>query len=181
MAIVVIVARTSFAVGVLVAGLVMSLSGCSGTGGNSVARSAGTTVPSGPSPATSFAPTGHTPLSTSTTRVPGGRLPRPAHVLIAVLENHAYDQIVSSGDAPFLNSLIARGALLTDSFAITHPSQPNYLALFSGTTQAVSDDSCPQSFSGPNLGRSLFEAGFTFAGYSEDLPSAGYLGCSAGQ
>jgi acid phosphatase len=119
--------------------------------------------------------------STSTVGPPAGSLPRPAHVLIVVLENHAFDQIVASSDAPFLNSLVGRGALLTNSFAITHPSQPNYLALFSGSTQGVSDDSCPQTFSAPNLGRSLLDAGFTFTGYSEDLPAVGYQGCSAGQ
>jgi phosphatidylinositol-3-phosphatase len=97
-----------------------------------------------------------------------------------MLENHAFDEIVAHSDAPFLNSLVANGALLTNSFAVTHPSQPNYLALFSGSTQGITDDSCPQTFSAGNLARSLFDAGFSFAGYSEDLPSVGYTGCSAG-
>jgi hypothetical protein len=107
-------------------------------------------------------------------------IPRPDHVVIVVLENHSFDEVVGRPDAPFLNSIVAEGAVLTDSHGISHPSQPNYLALFSGSTHGVSDDSCPQTFSDGNLARSLLDAGFTFTGYSEDLPRVGYSGCSAG-
>ncbi|MFI5247242.1 MAG: alkaline phosphatase family protein, partial [Nitrospirales bacterium] len=62
----------------------------------------------------------------------------------------------------------------------TYPSQPNYLALFSGSTQGMTDNSCPQTFTTPNLGHTLLAAGLTFAGYSEDLPSVGSPICSAG-
>ena len=106
-------------------------------------------------------------------------VPRPDHIVVAVLENRSYDEIVGRPEAPFLNSLEAAGAVFTQSYAVAHPSQPNYLALFSGSTQGVTDDSCPRTFSTGNLGRSLLDAGHTFAGYSEDLPSAGYAGCSA--
>jgi acid phosphatase len=70
---------------------------------------------------------------------------------------------------------------LTQSYALAHPSQPNYLALFSGSTQGVTNDDCPLGFDGPNLARSLLDARFSFAGYSEDLPSVGFTGCSAGE
>jgi acid phosphatase len=108
-------------------------------------------------------------------------LPRPDHLVVVVLENASYDQVVGRPEAPFLNSIEQTGAVFTQSFAITHPSQPNYLALFSGSTQGITDDSCPHTFATGNLGRSLLDAGRTFAGYSEDLPSVGYSGCSAGQ
>ena len=108
-------------------------------------------------------------------------VPRPDHIVVVVLENTSYDQLVGRREAPFLNSLERSGAVFTQSFAIAHPSQPNYLALFSGSTQGVADDSCPRTFTTRNLGRSLLDAGLTFAGYSEDLPSVGYAGCSAGQ
>jgi acid phosphatase len=107
-------------------------------------------------------------------------VPRFDHIVIAVLENHSYGQIIGQADAPFLNSLAATGAVLTESYAIGHPSQPNYLALFSGATQGVSDDSCPHTFTGPNLAGELLRAGHTFVGYSEDLPSVGSTECSSG-
>ncbi|HVU93422.1 MAG TPA: alkaline phosphatase family protein, partial [Jatrophihabitans sp.] len=105
-------------------------------------------------------------------------VPRPDHVVIVVEENKAAPEIVGNPDAPFITSLAAGGANFTSSYAITHPSQPNYIALFSGSPQGVTDDSCPHSFAAPSLGDELIAAGRTFTGYSESLPSAGYTGCS---
>jgi acid phosphatase len=102
-------------------------------------------------------------------------------VLVVVFENHALDSVLGSPDAPYLTALAASGATLTDAHGVRHPSQPNYLALFSGSTQGVTDDSCPLSFSTPNLGSQLLAAGQTFAGYSEGLPAVGAPVCSAGR
>jgi acid phosphatase len=52
--------------------------------------------------------------------------------------------------------------------------------LFSGSTQGITDNSCPHNFHGPNLANSLIDAGFTFAGYSESLPAAGSGTCESG-
>ena len=108
------------------------------------------------------------------------RAPRPAHIVVVVEENHAADEVLGSRSAPFINSLAAGGASMTDLYAIRHPSEPNYVALFSGSTHGLTDDSCPHRFSGPTLAGQLATAGRTFAGYSEGLPHTGYLGCSAG-
>ena len=105
-------------------------------------------------------------------------LPRPSHVVIVIEENHSSTQIIGSSSAPYINSLAKQGALFTNAHGVTHPSEPNYLALFSGSTQGISDDSCPYTFSGPDLGGQLLSAGKTFKGYSESLPSTGYTSCS---
>ena len=105
-------------------------------------------------------------------------VPRPDHVVIVIEENRSYSQIINSSSAPYINSLADQGALFTQSFGIGHPSEPNYLELFSGSNQGVTTDACPLSFSTPNLGAELFASGFSFGGYSEDLPSVGYTGCS---
>lgn len=110
----------------------------------------------------------------------GKRVPRPDHVVVVMEENHGYDQIIGSADAPYINSLASEGALFTDSHAIEHPSQPNYLDLFSGSNQGVTDDSCPHSFDADNEGHQLIAAGFRFAGYSEDLPAKGSEVCTYG-
>jgi acid phosphatase len=95
-----------------------------------------------------------------------------------MLENKNEADVFREG--PYLASLAASGATLTDMHAETHPSQPNYLALFSGDTQGVDDDRCPLRFDAPNLATALTAAGYGFTGYSEDLPQAGYTGCRAG-
>jgi hypothetical protein len=107
-------------------------------------------------------------------------IPRPDHVVIVVEENRGLVGVIGASDAPYINSLAAHGALFTEYYAIAHPSQPNYLALFSGSTQGVSDDSCPHTFATPNLGKGLLDAGLTFAGYSESLPGVGSTSCESG-
>jgi hypothetical protein len=109
-------------------------------------------------------------------------VPVPAHVVIVMEENHGYAQIIGSSSAPYINSLASSGALFTQSFAITHPSQPNYLAFFSGSTQGTTNDNVyPHSqFTGPNLAAKLLARGLTFGGYSETEPSVGYDGASSG-
>lgn len=106
-------------------------------------------------------------------------VPAPDHVIVVMEENHGYSQIIGSPQAPYINSLASQGALFVNSFAVAHPSQPNYLDLFSGSNQGVTDDSCPHTFSVQSLESQLITAGKTFKGYSEDLPSAGSKVCSS--
>ena len=110
--------------------------------------------------------------------VPGGA---PAHVVVVVEENHSAADVLGNPAAPFMNALARSGTSLTNFFAITHPSEPNYVALFSGSTHGRRDDSCPHRYRGANLGSQLRAARLTFTGYSDGLPSTGYNGCSAGQ
>lgn len=118
-----------------------------------------------------------TPASPGADSSAAKALPVPDHVMVVIFENEDAQSVLGSAEAPYLTSLATSGATLSDSHGVTHPSQPNYLALFSGSTQGVADDSCPQSFSTVNLAGQLLAAGRTFAGYSEDQPSAGYTGC----
>lgn len=101
------------------------------------------------------------------------------HIVLVMFENKASSQITASS-AAYFNTLAAQGAKFTQSYAITHPSQPNYIALFSGSTQGVTNDDCPKTFTTGNLGAQLIAAGRTFKGYSEAMPSDGYTGCSSG-
>ncbi|MDP4211880.1 MAG: alkaline phosphatase family protein [Bacteroidota bacterium] len=107
--------------------------------------------------------------------------PRPDHVIVVIEENHGYDQLIGSKIASFLNQLADSGALFTDAHGIIHPSQPNYLAIFSGSIQGITDDKCLEKetpYTTPNLGASLIQKGLTFKGYAQTMPSAGFTGCS---
>jgi acid phosphatase len=109
-----------------------------------------------------------------------GAVPRPDHVLVVVFENKDYEQIVGGPQAPYLTELARQGANLTDAHGEAHPSQPNYVALLSGSTQGVTNDACPQELGGaPTLGGQLAAAGLSFTGFSEGLPAPGFTGCSS--
>jgi hypothetical protein len=111
-------------------------------------------------------------------------VPRPAHVVVVVEENKSAFQIVGNRrDAPYINGLIDRGALFTNAHGVTHPSLPNYFALFAGLTN-TNGDGCPaRGFAddAPNLASELRAARLSFAGYSEGLPETGFSGCWAGR
>jgi len=108
-------------------------------------------------------------------------VPAPAHVIVVMEENHGYSQIIGSPQAPYINSLAAQGASFTNSFAVEHPSEPNYLDLFSGSNQGVTNDSCPHTFSAQSLESELITAKKTFTGYSEGLPAVGSKVCTSGK
>jgi acid phosphatase len=108
-------------------------------------------------------------------------VPKYDHVVVALFENKNYPDIASGSKAPYFQKLASQGALFTQSFGVTHPSQPNYIALFSGSQQGVTGDSCPNSFGAKgNLGQQLLDAQLTFKSYAEGLPSTGYTGCKSG-
>ena len=109
-------------------------------------------------------------------------IPQPAHVVIVVEENRSEGNIIGNKSAPFITALAANGANMAESFAETHPSEPNYLALFAGSTFGVTKDVCPVNGGNlPNLASELLSAGYTFIGYAEDLPAVGSPVCSAGK
>lgn len=113
-------------------------------------------------------------------QVQSAALPRPDHIVIVIEENKSYSQIIGNPDAPYINALAQRGALFTNSHGITHPSQPNYLALFSGSTRGIGSNTCPLDLSGDNLASALQEKELSFISYSESMPTTGYPGCRYG-
>jgi hypothetical protein len=62
-------------------------------------------------------------------------------LVVIVMENNTYGNIVGSSQAPYLNQLIAQGKLFTDYAAVASGSNPNYLAMTSGLTSALSPPS----------------------------------------
>lgn len=110
---------------------------------------------------------------------PAPALPQYKHVIVVVEENHDYSALIGSPNSPYISWLSEHGALFTDSHGVTHPSQANYIALFSGDVQGVKADECLEgkTFITPNLGAALIGKGFTFKGFAETIPSVGFTGC----
>jgi phosphatidylinositol-3-phosphatase len=123
------------------------------------------------------------PLIPNLVRTSVARLPRPAHVIIVVEENKSFATIIGNRDAPYLNHLARSGALFTHATGVAHPSQPNYLALFTGQTNSDAD-TCPEkgvAQTERSLGGELIKAKRSFIGYAEGLPSVGFKGCTSGE
>jgi len=105
--------------------------------------------------------------------------PRLDHVIVVVMENHSYDQVRT---ATYTAALIKLSTSFSQSFAVTHPSEPNYLALWAASTMGVTDDACPPGgapYSVANLGHSCEAAGLTWKSYCENLPSVGSTACAS--
>ena len=96
-------------------------------------------------------------------------VPNYSHIVVVVEENKNNDQITgNTAQAPFINSLMAGGASLTNFTAETHPSQPNYYALYAGSTFGIADDADGHSLPDPTLYTVLQNAGLTFKGYVDN-------------
>ncbi len=109
------------------------------------------------------------------------QLPRPDHVVVVIEENRGYAQIMDRLNInSYIHALAMRGVLFTQSYGVSHPSQPNYLALFSGSTFGITNNACPNSFDSDNLAKRLMDGGLSFASYVESLPSVGSLACGSG-
>jgi phosphatidylinositol-3-phosphatase len=95
----------------------------------------------------------------------------PRHVFVIVMENRSVDEALSG---PYTASLASSYGMAENYHAVAHPSVPNYLALTSGTTWGVQDDSyhvLPKS----DIGSQLTKAGVSWRAYMEGLGDAGCL------
>jgi hypothetical protein len=120
------------------------------------------------------------PAPAATRRRAAGRTSGMAavqRVMVVVLEN---EDATRSEQQPFLAQLAARGAYLRDYHALTHPSQPNYIALAAGSAYGVDHDG-PVTIDVPHLGDLLDAHGISWKVYAEDYPGGCYLGATSGQ
>jgi hypothetical protein len=110
---------------------------------------------------------------TSLTPTPSGApaaVPRFSHVFTIVLENRSAATVLGSAEAPYLDELAARYGVAEGYQAVAHPSQPNYLALFSGSTHGVTDDA-RHDLDAPTIADQLEAAGRSWRVYAENVPT----------
>lgn len=62
------------------------------------------------------------------------------HVFIIMMENTSYSSLIGNPNAPWINQAAATYGLATSYYGVTHPSQPNYIAATSGSTNGVTSD-----------------------------------------
>ncbi len=114
--------------------------------------------------------------SPSMTPPVAGSIPNFSHIIIIVLENKDYGEVIGSSKMPYLNELAQKNVLLSNFYAVTHPSLPNYIALFSGSTQNIDSDCTGCFVDQPNLADLIEASGRTWKTYQEDMPSPCFVG-----
>ena len=114
-----------------------------------------------------------TPDPTATpdpTTAPSGSID---HVVVVWLENEEATGITSS-TMPYLTGLAGRYGRADAYYAVAHPSLPNYLAFWSGSTQGVTDDAT-YNFDRASLSSQMASAGRSWRTYAQNYPTS--AGC----
>ena len=105
-------------------------------------------------------------------------VPDFAHIVIMIFENKEYDLVVGNGQMAYFNLLANSYTLLTQHYAVSHPSLPNYLSLIGGDTFEITDDCDFQDcyINAPSLPDLIEQSGRTWKTYQEEMPTPCYLG-----
>ncbi len=98
-----------------------------------------------------------------------------SHVAVIVMENKEAPDVLGRGSS-YLDRLARRYGVARRSYAITHPSLPNYLALTSGATHGISSDCTSCEVEAPNLVDQLERAGISWRAYLEGMPEPCFAG-----
>jgi hypothetical protein len=108
-------------------------------------------------------------------------IPDFEHVILVVLENKESGRVLDSRNAPTLSLYGRRYARITQSYGVTHPSLPNYLALVSGSTWGITTNCVACSVNARSLADTIEASGRSWKTYAEGLPRPGFLGVSSGR
>jgi len=98
-----------------------------------------------------------------------------AHIVVVWEENKDAAEV---RDLPYISGLRAAGLTFSRCYGVARPSQPNYIAVFAGSTLGVSDNNDHDLF-GATLYSRYADAGLSMVSYAEDLPSVGFRGTAS--
>jgi hypothetical protein len=135
-------------------------------------------IPSAPFTLTPIAPAVTlTPIPSLTPTVtPKPLIPNFDNIVIIMFENKEFGTVIGNSLMPNYNKLAREYTLLTQYYAVTHPSLPNYIALIAGDTFGI-DTNCSNCFiNAPSLPDLIEATGRTWKTYQEDMPKPCYLG-----
>ncbi|QMU78340.1 hypothetical protein GXW83_24160 [Streptacidiphilus sp. PB12-B1b] len=121
-----------------------------------------------------------TPLPAAPAPVPPvSTVPVLDHVFFVMMENEDNSQIIgNTSQAPYLNSLATKYAVSGNEIALAHPSDPNYVGFFSGSTWGYDEDSTSTALNVNNLADEIEAAGKTWKFYNQTMPSPCYTSSS---
>jgi hypothetical protein len=93
-----------------------------------------------------------------------------------MFENREFGTVIGNPLMPNYNKLAREYTLMTEYYAVTHPSLPNYIALMGGDTFGI-ESNCSDCFiDAPSLPDLIEATGRTWKTYQEDMPKPCYVG-----
>jgi Phosphoesterase family len=92
---------------------------------------------------------------------------------VIYMENKGVDDIVGSPNAPYINSLINTEDYDSNFYALGHPSDPNYFRILGGSDFGIDYNPAGNVITAPNLMQEMDQAGISWAGYAQSMPSPG--------
>ncbi|HUB57004.1 MAG TPA: alkaline phosphatase family protein [Mycobacterium sp.] len=95
------------------------------------------------------------------------------HVFVIYMENKGVDDIVGSPNAPYINSLINTEDYDSNFYALGHPSDPNYFRILGGSDFGIDYNPAGNVIDAPNLMQEMDQAGISWAGYAQGMPTPG--------
>lgn len=132
-------------------------------------------LPSPRPPTATFVPT----RSPGPTPTPLQLVPNFSHIIVLIFENKEFGSVVGNSQMSYFNLLADTYTLLTQHYAVTHPSLPNYLALAGGDTFGILDncihfEEC--HIDQPSLPDLIEQSGRTWKTYQDDMPEPCFEG-----
>jgi hypothetical protein len=172
-----------------IVGLTLLLAACQVTTRPGSPASPTVTVSAGPTAGRTAGPSSGSDAVQSPTLTPGptaapspsstpGPTPvaaRISHVVVVWMENREATSVTAS-TMPYLYGLSQTYGRADQFYAVAHPSLPNYLALWSGSTHGVTDDAS-YDLAAPSLSSQMTAAGLSWRTYAQDYPAEG---CNTG-
>ena len=150
---------------------VLSLSACSALGQPTETLLA-STLPASPTSASNISNT-PTPASTpfSSTSVPNF-----SHIVIITFENEELTSVIGNPDMPVYNRMAQAYTLLSQYYAVAHPSLPNYIAMIGGDTFGIQTDCTKCFINASSLPDQIETSGRTWKAYQENMPKPCFIG-----
>ena len=103
-----------------------------------------------------------------------------SRVVVLVMENKEEQDVIGAPGSRYVTRLARRYGLAARSYAIRHPSLPNYIALTSGSTHGIASDCTGCHVAARNIVDQLEAAGLGWRAYMQGMPRSCYRAAGAG-
>ena len=105
--------------------------------------------------------------------VPTSNVGHIDHVQLIYMENKGVGDIIGSPNAPYINSLIKTQDYVSNYYALSHPSDPNYFRIMGGSDFGIAYNPASNVINAPSLMQEMDQKGISWVGYAQGMPFPG--------